>query len=201
VAEIRRFWALPCAVSHRGGLKGAQRRDAGSGEANEAMQSNLGMKVALLGAVTGRGISQGDAVMKLNDFFTRNVVTAGPDESLTKIAVKMQEHNVGTVIVVENRRPVGIITDRDLALALGAQGLSPQVAVKKVMTQHVLAIPEDMGIYTATNFMRERQVRRLPIVDKQDHVVGIVTMDDLVRFVGRELYNLTEGIKHEMVVK
>ena len=139
--------------------------------------------------------------MKLNDIFTRNVVTAGPEETLAAVALRMQEHNVGTVVVVENQRPVGIVTDRDLALALGARDLSPQAPVKKVMTRHVLAIPEDTGIYTATKFMREREVRRLPIVDREDHLVGIVTLDDLLRFLGRELHNLAEGIKREMEVK
>jgi CBS domain-containing protein len=139
--------------------------------------------------------------MKLNDIFTRNVVTAGPGESVATVALKMQEHNVGTVVIVEDRRPVGIVTDRDLALALGAQGISSQTPIQKVMTHHVLAIPEDTSIYTATQFMREREVRRLPIVDREDRLVGIVTLDDLLRFLGRELYNLAEGIKHEMEVK
>jgi CBS domain-containing protein len=139
--------------------------------------------------------------MKLNDIFVRSVVTGRPEETLAAIAVRMQEHNVGTVVIVKDQRPVGIVTDRDLALALGAQGTSPQAPVQKVMIQHVLAIPEDMSIYAATKFMRERQVRRLPIVDREDRLVGIVTLDDLLRFLGRELYNLAEGIKHEMEVK
>jgi CBS domain-containing protein len=139
--------------------------------------------------------------MKLNDIFTRNVVVAGPEETLAAIALKMQEHNVGTIVIVENRRPVGIVTDRDLALALGAQLVSPHTEVQNVMTRHVLAIPEDTSIYTATKFMREREVRRLPIVDREDRLVGMVTLDDLLRFLGRELYNLAEGIKHEMEVK
>jgi CBS domain-containing protein len=139
--------------------------------------------------------------MKLNEIFTKSVVTAGPEETLAAVALRMQERNVGTVVIVADRRPVGIVTDRDLALALGAQGVSPQAPVQKVMTRHVLAIPEDTGIYTATKFMREREVRRLPIVDKEDRLIGIVTLDDLLRFLGRELYNLAEGIKREMEVK
>jgi CBS domain-containing protein len=139
--------------------------------------------------------------MKLSDLFSKNVVTAGPGETLESVAKQMQEHNVGTVVIVEDRRPVGIVTDRDLALALGALGVSSQVQVQKVMAHHVLAIPDDMGIYTATKFMRDCEVRRLPIVDKEDRLVGIVTLDDLLRFLGRELYNLGEGIKHEMEVK
>jgi CBS domain-containing protein len=139
--------------------------------------------------------------MKLNEIFTRNVVTAGPGETLAAVALRMQEHNVGTVVIVQGQRPVGIVTDRDLALALGAQGVSRQAPVEKVMTPHVLAIPEDSGIFTATQFLRERQVRRLPVVDREDRLVGIVTVDDLLRFLGRELYNLAEGIKQEMEVK
>src|SRR5579875_77415 len=139
--------------------------------------------------------------MKLNDIFTRNVVVAGPEETLAAVSLKMQEHNVGTIVVVENHRPVGIITDRDLALALGAQRVSLHTEVQNVMTRHILAIPEDTSIYTATKFMREREVRRLPIVDREDRLVGMVTLDDLLRFLGRELYNLAEGIKHEMEIK
>jgi CBS domain-containing protein len=136
--------------------------------------------------------------MKLNDIFTRNVVTAEPEDTLEAVAHLMQDHNVGTVVIVEDRRPVGIITDRDLALALGAQGVSPSEPVQTVMSRHVLAIPEDMGIYTATRFMRDRGVRRLPIVDRDDRLVGLVSLDDLLRFLGRELANLAEGIEMEI---
>jgi CBS domain-containing protein len=139
--------------------------------------------------------------MKLNDIFTRSVVTAKPEETLAAVALRMQQHNVGTVVIVEDQRPVGIVTDRDLALALGVQRVSPQTEVQQVMTRHVLAIPEDTSISTATKFMREREVRRLPIEDREDRLVGIVTHDDLLRYLGRELYNLAEGIKHEMEVK
>jgi CBS domain-containing protein len=139
--------------------------------------------------------------MNLSDIFTRGPITARPQDSLAAVAQQMQEHNVGTVIIVDNQRPVGIVTDRDLALALGAKGISLQAPARNVMTQHVLAIPEDTSIYAATKFMRERGVRRLPIVDRDDRLVGMVSLDDLLRFLGRELYNLAEGIKQEMQVK
>jgi len=134
--------------------------------------------------------------MNLKEAFTRNVVTAQPEETLAAVATRMKEHNVGTMVIVENQRPVGIITDRDLALALGAQGISPQAAAHRVMTRHVVAVPEDTGIFAATKYIKDCAVRRLPIVDGEDHVVGLVSMDDLLRFLARELYNLTEGIKH-----
>src|SRR5579864_5931138 len=133
--------------------------------------------------------------MKLNDIFTKYVVTAEPFETLAAVARKMLDHNVGTVVVVEERRPVGIVTDRDLAMALGAQGFATQAQVQKIMSKHVLAIPEDTGIYTATKFMNDRGVRRLPVVDSQDRVVGIVTMDDVLRFLGKEMYNVGQAIE------
>jgi CBS domain-containing protein len=139
--------------------------------------------------------------MKLNDLFTRNVVTAGPDEALAGIARRMQEHNVGTVVIVEGGRPVGIITDRDLALALGARRLSPDVPVREVMTRHVLAVPEDAGVFTATRFIQDSNVRRLPVVDREDRVVGVVSLDDLLRWLARELSNLAEGIGPEVHVR
>jgi CBS domain-containing protein len=139
--------------------------------------------------------------MELNDIFTKHVITAEPFETLAAVTCKMLDHNVGTVIIVEDRRPVGIVTDRDLALALGAQGFGIQTQVQKVMSKHVLAIPEDTGIYAATKFMRERGVRRLPVVDSQDCVVGIVTLDDVTRFLGREMYNLSQAIERELQVK
>jgi CBS domain-containing protein len=139
--------------------------------------------------------------MKLNDVFTRVVVTAAPGASLSSVARLMHDHNIGAVVVVEDKRPVGIITDRDLALALGAREISTDAPVEKVMAKHVLAIPEDTGIYTATRFMRERRVRRLPIVDSEDRVVGMVSLDDLLRVLAGELCNLAEGIKEEMEVR
>jgi CBS domain-containing protein len=139
--------------------------------------------------------------MKLNDLFTRNVITAGPGEALAEIARRMQEYNVGTVVIVEELRPVGIITDRDLALALGARGLSPQAPVREVMTRHVLAVPEDTGVLTATRFIQDRKVRRLPVVDREDRLVGLVSLDDLLRWLARELSNLAEGIGPEVQTK
>jgi CBS domain-containing protein len=139
--------------------------------------------------------------MKISDMFNRQVITAGPQETLAAVALRMQDHNVGTVAIAEAQRPVGIVTDRDLALALGARGVSPQAPAQTVMTRRVLAIPEDTGIFSATQYIRECGVRRLPIVDREDRLVGIVSLDDLLRVLGRELANLAEGIEHEAEVK
>jgi CBS domain-containing protein len=144
--------------------------------------------------------------MKLSDVIdcvrggadTTKVVTAEPTDTISSVARRMREHNVGAVIVVEGQKPVGIVTDRDLALALGAQGVVPEGAVARVMTAPVRTIPDGAGIFAATQCMRDAGVRRLPIVDAQGHLVGIVSLDDLLRLLGRELHNLTVGMWHNV---
>jgi len=139
--------------------------------------------------------------MKLSDLFIKLPVTAKPGDTLAAVALRMEEHNVGTVVITEAGKPVGIITDRDLALALGVRDIGRQTPVETVMTRHVLAIPEDTGIFTATKYIRDCGVRRLPIVDAEDRLTGMVSLDDLLRCLAKELYNLAEGIKHETKVK
>jgi CBS domain-containing protein len=139
--------------------------------------------------------------MKLSDIFTKKAISARPEDTLAAVAARMREHHVGAVVIAEERRPVGIVTDRDLALALGARGLSPQTPAREVMTRSVLAIPDDADVFTATKYIRECEVRRLPIVDREDRLVGMVTLDDLLGRLGRELCDLAEGIRHEAEVK
>jgi CBS domain-containing protein len=131
----------------------------------------------------------------------RKVVTASPKDSLACVAGRMQGHNVGAVVVTENDKPVGIVTDRDLALAMGARAVSPQAPVEKVMASNVRTIFAEEGVFTATRQMRDYEVRRLPVVDAEGRLVGIVTLDDLLRLLGREQYNLAEGIRHEVEVR
>jgi signal-transduction protein with cAMP-binding, CBS, and nucleotidyltransferase domain len=135
------------------------------------------------------------------DVSVRQPVTAGPTEPLSSVARRMRDENVGTVVIVESQKPVGIITDRDLALALGAQGIAPQAPVKNVMSCPVRTIPEGAGIFAATQCMRDLGVRRLALVDNEGRLVGIVSLDDLLRLLGRELHNLAEGIRREGEVK
>lgn len=128
-------------------------------------------------------------------------ISAGPTEPLSAVAQRMLEHNVGAVVIVERQKPVGIITDRDLALALGARGVATQAPVKSVMSTPVRTVPEGAGIFAATQCMRDVGVRRLAVVDNDGCLVGIVSMDDLLRLLGGELHNLAEGIHREVAVR
>ena len=136
----------------------------------------------------------------LADRFAKEVVTAGPLDSLGRVGTLMLEHNVGTVVIVEKSKPVGILTDRDLALALGARGCATDTPSQEVMSKPVTTIHQSKGVFDATEYMMGYEVRRLPIVDDDNRLVGLVSMDDLLQLFGRELHHLAEGIKPEVEV-
>jgi CBS domain-containing protein len=133
--------------------------------------------------------------------FAKPVLTAAPDDSLASVASTLEQHNVGAVVILEHRRPVGILTDRDLALALALHGATPRTPVVRVMTTPVETVAAGAGVFQATQAMREYHVRRLAVVDDEGELVGIVTLDDLLRLLSRELSNLAEGIAPEMQVR
>jgi len=137
--------------------------------------------------------------MSLGAVLTRKSITAGPKDSLAKAAQLMKEKTVGAVVVVEQDRPVGIITDRDLALAFALHGAVPSDSIQSRMMSPVETIRNDEGIYNATQKMMELAVRRLPIVNQAGVLVGIVTLDDLIALLSRELRNVAEGVRGEVV--
>ena len=111
----------------------------------------------------------------------------------------MEKENVGAVVVTEGKRPVGIVTDRDLALAVCVRGASPLDHVQNVMTCPVATISRDDGVFSATQQMMEHAVRRLPVVDKSGGLVGLVALDDLLLLLSRELQSMAEGIRAEAI--
>ncbi len=133
--------------------------------------------------------------------FVKKVVTAGTGDSLASVARSMEQHNVGAVVVVENGTPQGVVTDRDLALRLGSHGASPRAPVASIMSAPVKTVRFDAGVFDTTRTLMESGVRRLPVVDDDGRLVGLVTLDDLLRVLSRELAHLAEGIKSEMEVK
>jgi CBS domain-containing protein len=138
--------------------------------------------------------------MSLGALLARKAVTAGPKDSLAKAAQLMKEKNVGAVVVVKQHRPVGIITDRDLALAFGLHGAVPSDPIQSQMMSPVETIRNDKGIYNATQKMMELAVRRLPVVNQAGILVGMVTIDDLIALLSRELRNVAEGVRGGIAV-
>jgi CBS domain-containing protein len=132
--------------------------------------------------------------MKLGEQFKKEVATVPPDATIRKVTFLMRDRGVGAVVVVNGKgKPVGIVTDRDVALALAVDEKDPDVPVSEIMPGEIVTIGENEGIFNATQYIFGYQVRRLPIVDSDGKLVGIVTMDDLLGLLARELGNLAEG--------
>ena len=136
--------------------------------------------------------------MSIGQMMTRKPITIDPGGSLAQAARLMEQENVGAVVVTERGKPTGIVTDRDLALATCVRGITPNNAIVTVMSYPVYTIREDEGVLDATKQLMEQSVRRLPIVDEDDMLVGLVSADDLVPLLSRELHNIVEGIQAEI---
>jgi CBS domain-containing protein len=139
--------------------------------------------------------------MNLGELFSSQVVTAAPDESIAAVLDKMDVHDIGAVVVVEGRKVVGIVTDRDIALTVGRGNVQADAPVCRVMTKDVLTIWEDQGVFNATQYLMGHKVRRLPIINHDDELVGMVTLDDLVALLGQEMANLGKALAPSLTQK
>ena len=117
------------------------------------------------------------------DVMTRNPVSARPEDTVASVARLMKENDIGPVPIVENqksKRLVGIVTDRDLALKVVAEGRDPQTTlVKQVMTTTVITCHDDDDIETALDAMSTQQLRRIPVVDDGNMLLGIIAQADI----------------------
>jgi CBS domain-containing protein len=133
--------------------------------------------------------------MHLSTIGTRSVATAGPDATVTDIARTMHDRSVGSVLIVRGNAPVGIVTDRDLVIRVVLRKGDPdRLKASDVMSSPLTTIAEDDDPLTAATRMRERQVRRLPVVRADGSLVGIICLDDLIHHLSRAHHELSEAI-------
>lgn len=134
--------------------------------------------------------------MPLVDCIRTDVVTASPDERVVEIARMMDERNVGSVVIERDGYPVGIVTDRDLALRVCARNVDPEsTSVRDVMTCDPFVVDRNDSLRNVMECAREQGVRRFPVVDDDQRLVGIVTMDDVVRILANEMNCVTDIIR------
>ena len=128
--------------------------------------------------------------------FEHGTVIAELDETAGAAARRMRDFSVGCVVVVRDSRPVGILTDRDLAIRVVSEGRDAETTlVSEIVTYEVATIPRDACIETAVRIMSERGVRRLPIVTDEGKISGIITADDLTVMLSELLADLGVGIR------
>lgn len=123
------------------------------------------------------------------------VVTADPDETGEEIAEKLDSEGVGAVVVTESESPVGIVTDRDIALQVTESEDVESVAAEELMTEDPVTIREDEEGIEIARTVGEHNVRRVPVVDDEGDLTGIVTVDDVVATVGEQLDEIADTIE------
>ena len=138
--------------------------------------------------------------MKIQDVMTPHPMWCLPEDTLIQAARMMRELNVGIIPVVQSltdRRLVGVVTDRDLCLGVVAMDQHPQaVLVQKCMTTNMVACQPDEDILRAADLMEEHQVRRIPVVDQQGILQGMISTADIC-----QRSNLSSAITHHILKK
>lgn len=130
--------------------------------------------------------------MAAKDIAIKDVETVGPGAAVEDVAARMARRGIGSVVVTEEHRPVGIVTDRDLAVRVLAEGGDPDgVSVAEVMTPDPVTARSTAGVLELAAEMCRSEVRRMPIVDDRDNIVGIVALDDLLALFVEELEDLS----------
>jgi CBS domain-containing protein len=117
--------------------------------------------------------------MKVSDVMTRNVEVISPEQVLRDAAAKMGSLDVGALPVAENDRLVGMITDRDIVVRAIASGQGPDTPVRQVMTKDIKYVYDDQSLDEVSRNMANLQVRRLPVVNRDKRLVGILSLGDL----------------------
>ena len=117
-------------------------------------------------------------MQQLKDLMTRNVKVVSPDMTIGEAAREMRAGDFGMMPVGENDRMIGTISDRDIAVRAVAEGKGSDTKVREVMSEGVSWAFEDDSVEQAAKTMSERQVRRLPVVDRNKRLVGIVALGD-----------------------
>jgi CBS domain-containing protein len=133
--------------------------------------------------------------MKISDVMTSEVQTIGPDQTAREAAAFMLSADAGSIPVTEGDKLIGMITDRDIAVRGVAKGHGPDTPVRDLMTRGIVCVNIGDDLAAVASKMSEAQVRRLPVVDEQQRLCGIVSLGDLSReSEGEQATQALEGV-------
>jgi CBS domain-containing protein len=146
--------------------------------------------------------------MNARSLCNTQVVTVRETDELTAAAARMRERHVGYLVVVEAlpiggwSKPVGVLTDRDIVVEVLAKGINPDaVTVGDVMTRDIKVVNEDRSLNFALEEMRRIGVRRIPVVGTAGQLVGILSLDEVVDRLVKELADVSGSIRRELRVE
>ena len=126
--------------------------------------------------------------MKVKDAMHAGVTWVGPETSVFELARNMREHDIGSIPVGENDRLIGMVTDRDIATKAFADGKEPsEMTARDMMSGPILYCRADEDIDDAVRIMEDHQVRRLPVIDANKRMVGMLSLGDIAACTNRDL--------------
>jgi CBS domain-containing protein len=118
----------------------------------------------------------------IRDIMSKDVVCANPETTIKDAAVTMKTRDIGSMPVCEGKRIVGVVTDRDIAVRGVAEGRDPgSTRVREVMSREIVSVSEESDVKEAERLMRERQIRRLPVINDEGELVGYLSMARIAR--------------------
>jgi predicted transcriptional regulator len=127
----------------------------------------------------------------LKNLLTRKLVVVEPHSTVSEAAKMMEKEDVGCVLILDNDKPRGLLTDRDIVVRCVAKNVDvDDCTVENVMTESLLTVRDTDGIFECIETMHAAGVRRLPVVDEKNYTVGIISFDDLLAILSKELSGL-----------
>ena len=140
--------------------------------------------------------------MRVGEYCNREVVVVEEDGSITETARIMREYHVGDVIIVRSQNgkqiPKGILTDRDIALEIVAKSADPEIVrAGDAMSYELTTVNEDDDLMHAIEIMRDKGIRRLPVVDIDEALVGILTVDDVLDVVSEVFIDIVHLVDQQ----
>jgi CBS domain-containing protein len=127
-----------------------------------------------------------------------NPVTAEPETPVPTLVAKMNEEDVGSVVVVEDDEPIGIVTDRKIAMAIGDHEDLAEVTAGNLVEGDLLTITTAESVFDVLTMLREEGIRRLPVVDEEGNLEGVVALDDIIVLLATEIGNVGETIQAQI---
>lgn len=136
--------------------------------------------------------------MKIRDVMTKDVQVARPDDTLRDVAARMASGDFGFIPVADGDQLIGAVTDRDIVVRGVAVGVGPDARVLDVLSRDALVVRADDDLKVALDLMASRQIRRLPVVDKDGRLVGVISLGDLStrvkeRYAGEALEEISRA--------
>lgn len=160
-----------------------------------AQQSGMGGQQSQQPGMGQPGMARQLQSVAIQDVTQTDVVTAEPDTPLPTVAAMMAEEDVGSVVVEERGEPMGVVTDRTIALMLQETEEIAELKAEDVMSDGIITGTTESTVFDALEQLGEANIRRLPLVDEDGTLDGIVTLDDLLVFLGTEIQMASDLIQ------